>query len=44
MKEIVTLSDRVLVMSRGMIVGEVNPHSKTAYQEIGKLMTERVVI
>lgn len=44
LKEIVTLSDRVLVMSRGMIVGEVNPHSKTAYQEIGKLMTERVVI
>lgn len=40
LKEIVTISDRVIVMSKGRIMGIVNVHNKTtAIHRIGELMT-----
>ncbi len=40
MNEVLSLSDRVLVMSSGQIVGEVNPHTKNAKTEILNLITK----
>lgn len=43
LNDLLTLSDRVLVISKGHIMGEVNPRSANASQAIGKLMTKAVV-
>lgn len=43
LNDLLTLSDRVLVISKGHIMGEVNPRNKHASQQIGELMTKEVV-
>ena len=42
LNDLLTLSDRILVMSKGKIMGEVNPQSANASQKIGRLITEEV--
>ncbi len=41
--DVLTLSDRVLVISRGHIMGEVSSQDKNASWKIGQLMTKKVV-